>query len=586
MQKESAVSIAVFPADHEIPAAPAGANGDGGGPVAPARDLSFHRIATIGLTLMGFTGLFIGLSHLLNDHRALAFILAFCIQGLAVSAIHAWKQARRTGGSFKLLRGGRSLVLYVILTAVIVTMSYSFWYRLQRAGEAANDLFIGQKQAMLGKLTQLEARYKAVADGFAALSDAATARALEEKDNGNTCKIASPKGPGPIQQFRTRDAHDFRDYAAQVSGNVADITGRGEMLRTQAMSQAMKIKATESALNEMVDQINAGLIGNPMLPGVVQFIDGRLLAADNINYFGKTVKCEDEQRTAQLIALKTAVKEIMAEKPLPGVKLLNPESTYENAMLAANRIGALIEWITSFSGVKLSDLDPSIRNAKLSNGLKVYVAADYWPLLFAAVIELVLFWVVPAPRRDEEIRDFIAALIRGNEHVLAWRNARTLLWLVISTPVDGAEIEEPSRTKALELPAKFVRLRPYLHCHKNCYYLVIPHVPATALVHDYASAVSLKGHAKTIVEEWYAVGTLPSKLWSHRLLYLLGYWDEATSPGSNTALTTVDDFGSPYDVPVRVMKVSPEFFAWVIGRVVELDEEELKPDPPLRRKWA
>lgn len=558
----------------------------GGHAPAAAREASFRHLATIGLSLMGFTGLFIGLSHLLNGHGVFAFILAFCIQGLAVSAIHAYKQARSTGGSLNVLRGGRHLALYVILTAVIVTMSYSFWYRLQRANAAADERFAEQKQSMLGKLTALEARYRAIGDGFAALSVAAAARAQEEKASGNTCRIASPKGPGPIQQFRSRDAQDFRDYAAQVRSNVTGISEHAERLRAQALGTAGEIKATQAALNDMAGQINAGLIGNPMLSGIVQFIDARLLAADNINYFGRTVKCEDEHRTAQLIALKSAAREIIKEPILPQVRLFNPESTYENALLAANRIGALVEWLNPLSSAKLSDLDPTIREARLSNGVKVYIAADYWPLLFAAVIEVILFLVVPPPRRDDAKRDFIQAVMQGEERLLRGRTLRKLLWMMASTPSGQAEIEVPSPAKPLDLPVKFLRLRPYLQSFKNRFYLVIPHDPGAAMAHDYANALYLKGHAKPLVEGGLTVGSLPSPVWTSHLLRLLASRTAASGTNGSPALLHQGSSDPLHDVPVRVLEVSREFFAWAMARIVELDDDELRPEPAQARKRA
>lgn len=553
-----------------------------------SRDYSFAYCATIALTFIGFVGLYTGLSNLLNGHQLFAFVLAFSIQGLAVSSIHTYKRARRNGSTFNLLRGGQPLALYIVLITVIVTMSYSFWYRLQRASEAANETFFAHKRVMVSKLTQLESRYKSIGDGFADLAGAAAARAHEEREKGNTCRFPSPpspKSPGPVERFRTRDGADFKDYAAQIASHVREITDRGNAVRARTLGQHMEIKATEATLNEIADQINTGLIGNPLLPGVVQFIDGRLVAGDNITYFGKTARCDDEQRTAQLITLKTAVKEIMAEKPLPPVKLLDPDSTYENTMLAANRIGALIESANPFSNTKLSDLDPGVRDIKLANGMKVYLPPDYWPLLIAAVIEVILFFVVPVPRPDNAKRDFLNALARGDEP-LNWRTARQLLWFSASVPHGDSEIEEPSPAKPISLPGKFVRLRPYLHTHGNRYYLVIPHVLETALVHDYASAVALKGHAKAIVEESFTVSTLPSFLWRKRTLHLLMPYSNPTIAGAGAAVALTDQVNSPHDVPVRVLEVSREFFTWMISRIVDLDQDELVPVPQLQRKLA
>ena len=550
------------------------------GAYSSSREWSFRHCATIALTVIGFIGLYTGLSHLLNGRDLFAIILALVIQGLAVMSIHSYKGARSSGGSFNLLRGAKSLVLYVALTAVIVTFSYSFYYRLQRADDAANEIYRDHKQTVLSKLVQLESGYKSMADGFAALSRSAEVRAQEEERNGNTCKIASPKGAGSIRQFRRQDALAFSEYANQVSANVDTITARVDALHGQALGKGVQIRDTQAALNEMTDQINAALIGNPMLSGIIQFIDGRLSAADNIAYFGKTIKCDDELRTSQLLALKAAAGAIAKEPTLAPVKLLDPQSVYENALIAANTIAALVESANPLSKAKLQDLDPRIKRAKLSTGGKVYVSADYMPLIFAASIDFWLFLVVPAPRRDLEKRDFLNALARGDGRVNL-RSLRTLVWLAVSVPVDDASVADLSEAKPLNLPAKFVRLRPYLHAYQNRYYLTLPHVSNAALLHDYASAVVLKGHAKPLVEEYYTVENLPTELWVQRLLHLLAPQAEGSSLN---ALVSAELLDRVYAVPVRVLEVSREFFAWMIGQVVEMDEGELKPEPPPQAK--
>lgn len=553
-----------------------GSNSDGDLPVRTNRKASFNHVATIILSAIGFAGLAIGLSHLLNGNGWLAILLAFCIQGLAVSAIHSYKQARNAGSSFNPFRGGRSLALYGLLIVLIICNSYSWWYRLLRANEAASETFTTQKQAILSKLSRVEARYRAISEGFAGLADAASARAREEKENGNTCRIASPKGPGPIQQFRTRDSQQFRDYARQVSAKVREITVRSEGVRARTLGQHGEVRATEAVINETAQQINTALIGNPLLPGVVQFIDARLIAADNIEYFGRTVRCEDEQRSAQLLTLKAATTAIMSEAPLLPAKLLDPDSTYDNTMVAANRIAALIESVNPFSGKTLADLDPAVRDAKLPGGMKVYLPPDYWPLVIALMIEGLLFFVVSGPQRDAGKAAFVNAIMRRD---IPFRDTRTLVWLMwlqVSVPVAEDDADEPSAegSKPLNLPSKFVRLRPHIHSYHGRQFLVIPHAPEVALVHDYADALLLKGHAKTIVEESLSIATLPSLVWSQRVSELL-------SRPSAPAIS--DQLAAQTQVQVRVMEVSREFYAWLIGKIVELDESDLKLDPSRKR---
>ena len=565
------MSVTQFPSNHGDAGSSANGANPGELPVRATRQTSFHHVATIILSGIGFTGLAIGLMHLLNGNNWLAILLAFCIQGLAVSAIHTYKQARSSGSSFNPFRGGRSLVLYGLLIVLIIVNSYSWWYRLLRANEAAGETFSAQKQIVLTKLSRVEARYKAISEGFSGLADAASARAREEKENGNTCRIASPKGPGPIQQFRTRDSQQFRDYATQVAAKVREISQRSEVVRSRPLGQHGDVRLTEAAINETAEQINTALIGNPLLPGVVQFIDARLIAADNIDYFGRVVKCEDEQRSAQLLALKAAATAIMSEAPLLPTKLLDPDSTYDSTMIAANRIAALFEASNPFSATKLAELDPAVRNAKLPGGIKVYLPPDYWPLLIALMIEGLLFFVVPVPQRDTGKLEYVNAIIRrdipiGDPRTLLW-----FVWLQVSKPAveEGAE-ETPLEPKSMNLPTKFVRLRPYVHSHRGRQYLVIPHVGELAGAHDFADALMLKGHAKTLVEDSMTIGTLPSIVWRQRVTMLL-----ARTSGP----VTVDQAGNSGEVRIRVLEVSREFYAWLIGKIVELDESDLQPDP-------
>jgi hypothetical protein len=546
-----------------------------GMPMRLARQASFQHVATIILSAIGFSGLAIGLMHLLNGSNWLAFLLAFCIQGLAVSAIHSYKQARSSGSSFNPFRGGRSLVLYGLLIVLIVCNSYSWWYRLLRANEAAGETFTAQKQILLTKLSRVEARYKAISEGFAGLADAASARAREEKENGNTCRIASPKGPGPIQQFRTRDSQQFRDYANQVAGKVREISVRSEGVRNRTLGHHADVRLTEAAINETAEQINTALIGNPLLPGVLQFIDARLIAADNIAYFGRIVKCEDEQRSAQLLALKAATTAIMSEAPLLPTKLLDPDSTYDTTMIAANRIAAVVEAFLPFSKKELAELDPAVRNAKLPGGIKVYLPPDYWPLLIALMIEGLLFFVVPVPQRDAGKLEYVNAIMRrdipiGNLGTLLW-----LIWLQISKPAIEEGVDEtPLAPKPMNLPSKFVRLRPYVHGYHGRQFLVMPHLGEFAVAHDYADALMLKGHAKTLVEDAMTIETLPSPVWRQRITVLVA---RACAPA------ILDQDGGTGQVRIRVLEVSREFYAWLIGKTVELDEGDLQPDPLRKR---
>jgi hypothetical protein len=571
------MSVTQFPqSDHDARIQGSGSNSVCGVPEQASRKASFHHVATIILSAIGFAGLAIGLSHLLNGNGWLAILLAFCIQGLAVSAIHSYKQARNAGSSFNPFRGGRSLALYGLLIILIVCNSYSWWYRLLRANEAAGETFTAQKQIILTKLSRVEARYKAISEGFSGLAAAASARAREEKENGNTCRIASPKGPGPIQQFRTRDSQQFRDYATQIATKVREISLRGEVVRTRALGQHGEIRVTEAAINQTAEQINTGLIGNPLLPGVVQFIDARLGAADSIEYFGRIVKCDDEQRSVQLMTLKAAAKAIMTETPLSPAKLLDPDSTYDNTMVAANRIAALIESANPFSGKTLADLDPAVRDAKLPGGIKVYLPPDYWPLVIALMIEGLLFFVVPAPQRDTGKVVFVNAIMRRD---IPFRDTRTLVWLMwlqVSVPAAENDADEShgEGNKPLNLPPKFVRLRPYIHSYHGHQFLVIPHAPEVALVHDYADALVLKGHAKTLVEDSLTIETLPSLVWSQRVSELLS---------RPSASVTGEQLAAQAQVHVRILEVSREFYAWLIGKIVELDESDLKPDPSRNR---
>lgn len=569
------MSVTQFPSICGDADSSASGSNSGGTPERAARQASFHHVATIILSAIGFAGLAIGLMHLLNGNSWLAILLAFCIQGLAVSAIHSYKQARNVGSSFNPFRGGRSLALYGLLIILIICNSYSWWYRLLRANEAAGETFTAQKQIILTKLSRVEARYKAISEGFSGLADSASARARQEKENGNTCRIASPKGPGPIQQFRTRDSQQFRDYATQVATKVREISVRSEGVRARALGQHGEVRVTEAAINETAEQINTALIGNPLLPGIVQFIDARLIAANNIEYFGRIVKCEDEQRSAQLLTLKAATTAIMSEAPLSPAKLLDPNSTYDNTMVAANRIAALIESANPFSSKTLADLDPAVRDAKLPGGMKVYLPPDYWPLVIALMIEGLLFFVVTGPQRDTGKMAFVNGIMRRE---IPFRDTRTLVWLIwlqVSVPAAEEDDDEPSAgSKPLNLPSKFVRLRPYIHRYHGRQFLVIPHAPEVALVQDYADALVLKGHAKTLSEDSLTIGTLPSLVWSQRVSELLS---------RTTAAVTGEQCAAQAQVHVRILEVSREFYAWLIGKIVELDEGDLKPDPARKR---
>ena len=545
---------------------------------APPRAFSFQHLATLVLTTVGFIALFQGLTHMLNGSSAFAFVLAFVIQGLTVTAIHNYKRARASGGAFRLFRGVPSLTLYAMLALVIVTFSYSFYYRLTRAERAATEIFTAQKQSMLGKLAAVNSRYQTLSPGLQSLGDAADAREKDEAARGNTCRIASPRGAGPIRNFRRQDAVAFKEYAALIQSNVEEVSGRIAAVRVQSLGKG-EVKETQAQLNDMSAHINASLIANPMLMGVLQFIDGRLRAGDNIDYYGRTIKCEDEQRTAQLISSKLAAQAILKEPPLPPVKLFDPSSVQENALLAANRIAALGEWAASFFQKNLSDLDPSIADGKLSTRGKVYIHEDYLSLLFALSIEVALFFVVPVPVRDTQRRALIDGLAQGIEPI-SWRNVRKLAWLALSAPVDEGAMADLSEFQPLKRPGNFLLLRPYLVSFKHQYFLVIPHAPHTARIHDFAEALVLKNHAKPILDQRLAVGDLPSSAWVERLQCLLaphhGFpdWDWSVPLPADT----LDAINS---VPVRVLAVSRAFFAFMITRAVEMDEDELIPEPPL-----
>jgi hypothetical protein len=80
----------------------------------------------------------------------------------------------------------------------------------------------------------------------------------------------------------------------------------------------------------------------------------------------------------------------------------------------------------------------------------------------------------------------------------------------------------------------------------------------------------LKGHAKTLVEDSMTIETLPSIVWRQRISKLLA---RASGP------VAVDQAGDSDQVRIRVLEVSREFYAWLIGKIVELDESDLQPDP-------
>lgn len=546
------------------------------------RSFSFQRIATAMLSLIGFVGLVNGLTHMMNGSWPFALALSFIVQGLAVVAIHRYKRARDTGGAFRYLRGGSWLSLYIVLVFVIVTFSYSFYFRLMRAERAASEIYTAQVQTLFSSMTTVASKYGALSSGFQNLADAAESRAKDEQASGNTCKVASPKGAGPIRNFRAQDAAAFRDYANMVARNAREIEERMASLRAQTFRQGA-VRETESALNQIVSQVNASSIGNPMLSGIVQFIDGRLIAGDRIDYFGKVIKCDDEQRTSQLIALKLAAQAISKEPPLPAIALFDPGSVQENALIAANRLAALVDVATSLGRKDLKELDPSVKRSRLSTGGHVYISEDYLPLIFAAVIEILLFMAVPAPIRDIHRREIVNGIFQGSVPISIRTLCRTL-WLSASVPVDDGLLGDVDELKPLRLKAKFIVLRPYLHSFRSTHYLLIPHAAHTAHIQDFADALMLMRHAREVAHERFAVGALPLRSWTESLQRTLAPhyglpdwdWDMPLPPHTLAAIN---------QIPVRCFIVSRAFFAWMIARAVEMEEHELNP-PPAARKHA
>lgn len=520
---------------------------------AAMREFSFERCAATALTLIGFTGLFSGLAGLMGGHGGIAFALAFAIQGLLVVAVHRFKHARRTGSSLNLLRGGRWLLLYAVLALMAVTMSYSFWYRLQRAEPAAREAFAAQRDTLLNELAVLEAGYQAVAGGFSALADAARARATEERDSGNTCGVQTRGGVGDIQKFRQRNARDFADYARQVRAAADAIVAQSQAMR-ERFGRPEATHQTEAELNAVVRQINARVGPQPELSGWVEFITAAQHRGDHVPYQGSTVRCDDAQRTAWLHALQRSVQGLINEAKQVPVALPDPGSIHENTIVALNRIGALLQ--ATFTPARLADLDPAGLTGRLPNGLTVYVTPDHWPLLIAVLIEAVLFLAVPAPQPDDAWSGFLEGLVRGSAHQGFWPTLRRLLWLWVSTPRSGPA---PGQADGMphdpgHLPDSLLGLRHYLHTYQGDAYLVIPHLPCAARAQLCATALGLMHHASVLAEE-FAWTDLPAA-WRPHIL----------PPGLAEPAAL-----HPADLRVRVVAMSPEFLRWLVGRSLDVD---------------
>lgn len=244
--------------DHDARVVGSGSNWAGGVPEQASRKASFHHVATIILSSIGFAGLAIGLSHLLNGNGW----LAYCLR----SASKDWQSPpftrtsrRNAGSSFNPFRGGRSLALYGLLIILIVCgYSYNRWYRLLRANEVAGEP-VHRSEADYSDQTfaglRLDTRRSAKG------SPALLPRRRHEpgkRRRRTATRVAShrPKGlAGFGSSFAPVTASSSGTYTAtQIATKVRRTRLRGEVVRARALGQHGEIRVTEAAINEQLNR--------------------------------------------------------------------------------------------------------------------------------------------------------------------------------------------------------------------------------------------------------------------------------------------------------------------------------------------
>ena len=297
------------------------------------------------------------------------------------------------------------LVIYILVVFVSVGFGYAFWFDIMRADDFSKEISSETTLRITQPVEQFLTKYEEIQDIFISIALESEALALKEKNEGATCHLNVPRGPGQMMQYRKEDSDIFKPLASKIQFKSSRIKNAAEKILKTNFNQS-SVDEQKKRLSSFINRISGSYTPEQDKILYIDILRHRLKKANTIVSSKVIIKGSIQTINVPLCLLDVQNK----KNHIRSIKNLSfPEAPKLSDIVLIDTSNKRAVLNYAFSGLivnitKMLRINKFFFNKKETDILYKFSLSNFIPLFLGLLIDiLILLFTIRKSRFNKEI---------------------------------------------------------------------------------------------------------------------------------------------------------------------------------------